>query len=82
MFWTVVELNLGVVCACLPLMRPIWTAALESPFVTKVFSSLACSASSNKKSKASTYYQFDQQDGMEMGLCSDDHSTVTVTGKI
>lgn len=54
--WTVVELNLGVTCACLPLMRPVWRATMESPVFTRLLSSLT-----------TRYQSFDKSSEAEMG---------------
>ena len=80
MLWTVVELNLGVICACLALMRPVWRATVESSFVSKIFSSFSSLAYSSNPSKGSTYQSFDKHDEMELGIVSSGDLS-TGTGK-
>jgi hypothetical protein len=59
--WTVVEINLGVTCACLPLMRPVWRAARDSPVMTRLL-----------KSFTRSYASMDKSDEAEMGIVSGD----------
>lgn len=59
--WTVVEINLGVTCACLPLMRPVWRAARDSPVMTKLL-----------KSFTGSYASMDKSDEAELGIISGD----------
>jgi hypothetical protein len=81
MLWTVVELNLGVVCACLPLMRSVWRATRESQLVGKVFTSLASLTYSSTQSKVPTYRSFDKNDDVEAGIVSSEHLTATPSTK-
>ncbi|KAF2823678.1 hypothetical protein CC86DRAFT_327513 [Ophiobolus disseminans] len=81
MLWTIVELNLGVMCACLPLMRPVWRASMQSPWATKLLSSFSSLRYSSKQSKGSSYQSFDKHDEMEMGIVNSGKTSPTASGR-
>ncbi|KAH7405679.1 hypothetical protein DE146DRAFT_420423 [Phaeosphaeria sp. MPI-PUGE-AT-0046c] len=71
--WTIVELNLGVICACLPLMRPVWSAFGMDHRMKSLLSKIGASLSSStsRSSMPSFVKKSDDRSDSTPSECSD-----------
>jgi len=78
MIWTTIEVSIGVICACLPVLRPLISALLPTKFRQKMFGSSArITNDTNSRSRWPTSEHFSRL--YDNGNPQDIHGAVSTT---